>query len=341
MNDDFLADFNTSLNEKERVKLQKLSGGEFDKFARNVVSELINDNIPPIPMNYQIYFNKLLDGPSVTMTFRKRVEEMMDFEKTQDSKQAFIENKVKKSFTSINVLLQDIAMIYKNTEVMKELIEKRNAELTINSSALAINNIISMLQSDFERYLAVLERCSCAVKSGFEDVSYVYKSIEENSDFDQNFDVYNRKFLLHLLKTCKEGFERYNYQHCIVFFRIKDGIFKNLEAKGKFILLKTLAKILNKNAKKGNVVAHYQDGIFAMLLQHTNINKTKEFIENIIEQIYNTNFFISDTEIEMDLQVSVTAIKDDDTEKLIAKLIKALDRSGKDKENFVVLDQGF
>lgn len=323
---------------KEPQKLQKIGGGELEKFAKNVVDALIKDNVPPIPVNYQIYFLKQLDSGSITQTFKKRVVEMLEFDEKQDNKVSFLENKIKKSFNSLNHLLQDIAMIYKNTKVMEELIEKREGELSVSSNNLTLESTLSSLQTDLERYLAVLEKYSYTLKANFEEVSHTYKSIEENSEYDQVFGVYNQKYLMLLLQKCKDGFLKYNYQNALALFRVKEEIIKALDAKTKVVLLKNIAKILQKNAQKGNVVAHYQDGIFAVLFQHTNLQDAQHLAENIIEQIYNTSFFVSGTEVSVDIQASLALVKDDaDLAKFVEKMIKELAKSGKDKEKLVIL----
>lgn len=338
MANDFLGDLDMGSSAKEPQKLQKIGGGELEKFAKNVVDALIKDNVPPIPVNYQIYFLKQLDSGSITQTFKKRVVEMLEFDEKQDNKVSFLENKIKKSFNSLNHLLQDIAMIYKNTKVMEELIEKREGELSVSSNNLTLESTLSSLQTDLERYLAVLEKYSYTLKANFEEVSHTYKSIEENSEYDQVFGVYNQKYLMLLLQKCKDGFLKYNYQNALALFRVKEEIIKALDAKTKVVLLKNIAKILQKNAQKGNVVAHYQDGIFAVLFQHTNLQDAQHLAENIIEQIYNTSFFVSGTEVSVDIQASLALVKDDaDLAKFVEKMIKELAKSGKDKEKLVIL----
>lgn len=329
---------NSSANSKEPPKIQKIGGGEFEKFAKSVIEVLIKDNVPPIPINYQIYFSKHLEDNSITMTFKKRIHEMMESEEKEDNKIAFLEGKVKRSFNSLTRLLQDIAMIYKNTEVMKELLKKRQGELSVNSNNLIVDIALSSLQADLDRFVAVLEKYSHAIKMGFEEVSHCYKSIEENSEFDSVFGVYNKKFLMMLLERCKEGFLKYNYQNSLALFRVKKDDLNELQPRDRIIVLKNIAKVLSKDFQKANIVAHYEDGIFAILLQHTNLNDSQVIIEGIIDQINNTNFFMSGTKVDVDLQACLAPIANEaDLSNYVENLVKALDRSGKDKEKLVVL----
>lgn len=322
----------------QSAKLQKISGGEFDKFSKSVLDALIKDNVPPIPTNYRIYFEKKLDAQ--TMTFKKKILEMMELENHDEGKQVSIEKKVKKSFGALNVLLQDMAMVYKNTELMKEVLEKRKNELAVNSANLALNNTTAAMQADVEKYTNLLARYSSDIKEKFEEVSQAYKSIEEQSDFDPIFEIYNKKFLTQKLQSCKEGFAKYNYQNSLILFKIKDEILEGfLDARDKNILLKNISKIITKNIAKGDILAHYQDGIFALLLQHCNLQNAQKLLEELCEKIYNTNFFISSAEIDMNLEVVLTLIKDEsEIDKLLQDLIKKLPETGKESENFLVLE---
>ncbi|TQR31334.1 hypothetical protein DMB92_06495 [Campylobacter sp. MIT 99-7217] len=343
MNNDFLSDFGDmssglgDSDSKDNQKLQKISGGELEKFAKSVLGELVNDNVPPIPENYKIYFEKHLDDK--TMTFKKRILEMMEFENTQDNKQIFIENKVKKSFNSLNHLLQDIAMVYKNTEVIREVLEKKAAELSINSGNLNMLNVIESLQNDMKRYTSLLEKYSMHIKENFEYVNHTYKSIEEQSDFDPVYSIYNFKFLSKILTRCAEGYAKYNYQNSLLLFRVKKSVLDSVSPKDQVILLKNISKILQKNVVKGDIVACYKDGIFAVLLQHTNIQKAQSVAQTLIDNIYNTNFFMSSNEVNIDIQVALTLVKDDTSvDKTLEKVAKALDSSGKDKDPFSVVE---
>ncbi|MCW1359782.1 hypothetical protein OLQ22_00730 [Campylobacter jejuni] len=277
--DDFLSDFNFDQNEtKEPQKINKISGGELEKFARAVLTQLVDDNVPPTPENFRIYFEKMIDGKS--MTLQKKISELMEIESKKEDKQVLIENEVKRSFSSLKILLQDIAMIYKNTEVMVDLTHKRMSELSINSNSLTAINIIDTLKMDLERFSALLEKYSLNIKYSFEEVSQVYKSIEEQSDFDPKYGVYNKKFLLKTLDNFKEGFSKYNYQTSLIFLRVKESVFaKILSQKEKTILLKNISKILTKHIAKGDIIAHYENGIFVAILKHTNLNDAKKYVK--------------------------------------------------------------
>ncbi|WP_297195407.1 diguanylate cyclase [uncultured Campylobacter sp.] len=339
---DLLSDFGRSNDVGgfgEGQKLQKISGGELEKFSRSVIDQLIKDNVPPIPENYKIYFIKLLHEQS-TMTFRKKISEMMNFEDVEDSKQVFIEKTVKKAFAELSLLMQDIAMVYKNTGVMEGVLQKKMSELSINSSELSIKNILSDLSVDIERFDSVLKKYSYDIKAHFENILDSCKSIEQKSDFDPTYETYNKKFLLDLIEKSKDGYAKYNYQNSLILFKIKDALLNNIsEQKDRLILQKNITKTLSKLLDSGDVMAYYDNGIFAIVLRHTNMQNAQKKAETLLESAYNTTFFLGGSEIDMNLEMAVGMIKDDaNTDKFIERLIRAMAKTSKDKENFAIVD---
>ncbi len=340
---DLLADFgkagdlDTSADSTQ--KLQKISGGELEKFCRSVIDQLIKDNVPPVPENYKIYFVKTLHDQS-TQTFRKKINEMMNFEDLEDSKQVFIEKTVKKAFTELSLLMQDIAMVYKNTAVMRDLLQKKVNELSTISSELTVKHILDDLKANMQRFDSLLKKYSHDIKIHFESILESCKIIDQKSDFDPVYEIYNKKFLLELIQKCKEGYAKYNYQNALVLISIKESTINEIEEKKERVVLKkNITKAIKKSIDSGDIIASYNNDVFAIVLKHTNIQNAQKKAQNLLDIAYNTTFFIEEKEVNLNLEMSMGMIKDtQDTDKFIASLVKALEKSGKDKENFIVLE---
>ncbi|NLC27503.1 MAG: diguanylate cyclase, partial [Campylobacteraceae bacterium] len=58
-------------------------GGDLEKFSHYVLKQLIDENIPPTPINFQIYFEKFLE--TRPLSFRKRINELLETESANDS----------------------------------------------------------------------------------------------------------------------------------------------------------------------------------------------------------------------------------------------------------------
>ena len=89
-------------------------------FAKKVFDKLLAESVPPIPYYYKIYFLNLLDEEDES--FRNQVYEMISLEETNELEEDIeIEKKLKLSFKYSKELLQHTAILYKNTQTIKNL----------------------------------------------------------------------------------------------------------------------------------------------------------------------------------------------------------------------------
>lgn len=342
LDDDLFADLNldsVSTPAKEAPKIQKISGGEFEKFAKSILTELIKDNVPPTPINYGVYFQKMLDDRP--LAFKKKINEIMEFEqKDDDIKRANIEQEVKKSFNSTSTLVHYIAMIYKHLETMRDMLKKRNTDLSISTGNLAVSNVIHALETDILRFSNILDRYSDEIKENFDEVRQTFKHIEEQSDFDPKFGFYNKKYLLENLEKSIESSAKYNYHTSVVFFRVKDEILEQTYTqKEKIAFLKGVCRIFSKNVSPSDIMAHYGNNIFAMIMSHTDLEEAKQICEKILESLDNSNFFLGEKEIKVDVEIALSAVSENSkSENLVNKCIEALKNTGNNLEPFIIIE---
>ena len=93
-------------------------------FSEAIIKELTEENIPSIPKNYTVFFEKMLEKQSDD--FKKKVGEIIKIEdeigKLEDDRQINIEREVKNSFMQIKSILLAVALIYKNLGFLKTII---------------------------------------------------------------------------------------------------------------------------------------------------------------------------------------------------------------------------
>lgn len=320
-------------------KIQKLSGGEFEKFTQLVVKQLIDDNIPPTPTNYAIYFEKMLD--TKPMAFKKRVNEMISYEKEdQSNKVAEIEQDIKETFANIKQLVGSIAAIYKNIATMKALIKKKIGDLGITTGSLSIQNILRSLDNDIEKLTSALDIQLNSIKKGYDEIVKIHNRVNEQSEFDDKFGVFNKRYLFSNINHDIEDIKKHGYSISLMFVKIKDSLLNTIELqKDKNLLIRNIAKLLLKTSRRSDVIAHYGDGIFVMAMKHTNIVNAKKACERVSDLFYNTTFFINDNEIDIDIEMSVVALNSENYEEQILQAISALPNTGKHQEIYTVVGE--
>ena len=324
---------------KNEVAPQSSTNSELEKFSLYVLKVMMDENIPPTPSNFQIYFDKLLDNKPVS--FKKRINELLEAEAVNDDEhRAKMEMEVKEGFGQIKSIMQVVSTAYKNLNVMKEIIKKRTAELEVSASQMAIENIAQALMDDLKKLADLTSKQMNVLKKHYEKTGSILKDIESKAIFDTRYGVYNRRYLLQSIEKECTSIEKYNHNSTLVLAKIKDDILtKIVNSKDRMVLTRNVAKLLLKTSRRSDVVAHYGDGVFGMLMMHTDINNAKRACDRISDLIYATSFFIGDTEIDTDIELAIVPIKPDNTvEEFISCALDFLPQTGKKLLPFVVCE---
>ena len=117
----------------------------------------------------------------------------------------------------------------------------------------------------------------------------------------------------------------------MVLAKIKDSILNRIvNSRDRMVLTRNIAKLLLKTSRRSDVVAHYGDGVFGMLMKHTDVNNAKRACERISDLIYATSFFIGDMEMDTDIELAIVPITPGHTtELLVSVALDSLPKTGK------------
>jgi len=78
--------------------------------------------------------------------------------------------------------------------------------------------------------------------------------------------------------------------------------------KQRLLIVRTIARLLLKTSRRSDIVAHYGEGVFAILLSHTDLESAKKASERLCDLVSNSNFFLSDREIQLKISIGITNI---------------------------------
>lgn len=312
---------------------------DLNKFSSAVLKQLLAENIQPTPENFDIYFRKLLE--SKPANFQKKVLELLDFSKEDKlDRQALIEKDIKTGFAQIRSMMQIISLIYKNLGIMKGIAKKRLNEMNASANPLEIQGNIKAFGEELGKLNILMERHIGAIKTSYEEVDKIFKNVEDNSIYDSKFEVYNKKYLLKVLYDEFNDVKRYKYNVSIMLIHVKDSVLNKIPSlKDKNGILRNIAKILLKTSRRSDIVAHYGDGCFAMVMKHTDLESAKKASHRVAELLYQTTFFMGEDELDMDMELSVGSIDPESSiEEILSALLDALPRSGKGLKLFETVE---
>ncbi|MDO5045580.1 GGDEF domain-containing protein [Campylobacter sp.] len=310
-------------------------------FSEDVIKELNEENVPSIPKNYSIFFEKMLEKKPDE--FKKKMGEIIEIEdeigRIEDDRQIYVEREIKQSFAQIKSMLQAVALIYKNLGIMKTIIKKRSDSLEANANLLTVQNVFNAFNDDLDKLNTLMNKHIDVIKTNYEEISRVFKVVEEQSIYDPKFDLYNKKFFLKTISSEMKYVQKYGYNSSFMLVKAKDRITDMLGVRDKQIVLKNISRFLLKTSRRSDILAHYGDGIFAMLMKHTDINGAKKACERIADMFYTTTFLIGDEELEIDMEIAVCDLNTTKTvEEVISNTLDSLPNSGRSSQKYTVVE---
>ncbi|WP_457750118.1 GGDEF domain-containing protein [Sulfurimonas sp.] len=284
------------------------SSSDIEIYAKEVLNALIADNLPPTPNNFSLYFDRLLEDKSENL--RKQIHSILELEENNDDETTILlEHNLKQGFASIKNILNVTANLYKNMSLMTKILEKRKKELSDTPEVKAALNVIGVLEGDVSKLNSILKTQSSQMKTIYDDTAKIVKNVENETIFDNKFGVYNKRYLLTKIEQEIGLIKEFNHKSSLIMIELSHELKKSVNNdKAILLMTRTIARLLLKTSRRSDIVSHYGNGVFAMLLKHTDIESAKKASERLCDLVSNSNFFLADREIQLKISIGVTDI---------------------------------
>lgn len=302
----------TSVQNDETVSMQVLDmenpSSDMELYAKEVLNALIADNLPPTPNNFSLYFDRLLEDKSENL--RKQIVSTLELEESNDAEKTIqLEHNLKQGFSSIKSILSVTATLYKNMSLMSKILEKRKEELSNDVGASEAISLISALEGDVTKLNAIVKTQSSQMKTIYDDTAKIVKSVENETIFDNQFGVYNKRYLLMKIEHEIGLINEFQHKSSLIMIELSRELKASVKNEKAIVLMtKTIARLLLKTSRRSDIVSHYGNGIFSMLLKHTDIESAKKASERLSYLVSNSNFFLADREIQLKISIGITDI---------------------------------
>jgi GGDEF domain-containing protein len=309
-----------------------------EKFAKKVFDKLIEDGVPPLPSYYKVYFFNLLEDEPVD--FKKQIYEIISLEDSHEVDKDFeLEKKLKLSFRYTKELLQHTAIVYKNTTQLREILANQLKEISHITSPKILEKLIQQLENKIDLVYKKLEKENKLIKQLYAKNVEIIKDIESNSLFDPKYGVYNKAYFLKLIDKEAKLISKFSHISSIVVLKLKDSIVSSLSDKGKVLANRSLAKMLLKTSRRTDEIAHLGDGVFGMLLKHTDRIGAGRTVERIADMIGNAAIFLEGEELELSIVGGITEIKEKkEAEKYLQEALNAMKKAEEEKILYTVYE---
>jgi len=307
--------------------------GDIEIYSKEVLHALIDDNLPPTPNNFSLYFDRLLEDKSENL--RKQIVSLLELEESNDAETTIeLEHSLKKGFSSIKNILGTTASLYKNMTLMTKILDKRRKELLESSETEETVNIAAALDSDISKLNAIVKKQSTQMKSLYDETAVIIKNVENETIFDNKYGVYNKRYLMTKIDQEIGLIKEFNHKSSLIMIELSRDLKHSIpNEKAILLMTRTIARLLLKTSRRSDTVAHYGNGVFAMLLKHTDIESAKKASERLCYLVSNSNFFLSDREIQLKISIGITNIDANfSVEETVVAVISGVDKAYENKD---------
>jgi PleD family two-component response regulator len=95
----------------------------------------------------------------------------------------------------------------------------------------------------------------------------------------------------------------------MIAFSIKKEILKDVKLKSdRDIIIKTVSNMVLDRLRRSDILAHYEDGIFLLILKHTDFEQAKKAVESIKNFVSFSNFIIDGKQIQAKIDTNIVEL---------------------------------
>lgn len=297
-----------------------------ESFSTQVFKTLLSKNIPPLPLNYQNYFEALLSTKDIE--FQKKITSITEHSVENDERNITFEKSIHTAFANTRDILKCTQSIYKNLVIMNEIEKKWSLDLEQNRDTARFSKEAQNIQNEIDLQINQL-------KNLYQKCNQILENINTNTMYDSKFDTYNKRYFIYLVQNEQKMVEKFAHPSTIIMMSLPLSVTRYLQndQTTALVIMKTVAKLLLKTSRRSDIIGYIGNGIFAMLLRHCDISATQNASDRLISLMKNTNVFLGKREIHLDLNIGISLLSaersSEDSLNMAIGALRSAQREGK------------
>lgn len=258
-----------------------------------IIIELKNNDLPPIPENFRFYFDKLVESKnddlrqqiiSISSRFDEKLHNGFEYERS-----------LNQGTKAVKLILKQGSNVYKNTTLLKKIIQTKKDSVSTNVNHETLLEVTSSVEQVLDRFLVSLEKHSTAIKELYGTVANSIQNAKRSSIYNASLGVFNKSYFITLLAKERESCIRSSYDSSLIALSLSSKTIVLENKKTHAQLIRDVAEILTNALRRSDSIAYYGDGIFLILLRHTNDELAEIAAERFRRLISESIFLESET----------------------------------------------
>ncbi|PAF54395.1 hypothetical protein BKH42_00300 [Helicobacter sp. 13S00482-2] len=287
--------------------LEDQVAGKISTVAQNTVKKLEEEGLPAFPANYQLYFERLLEQEETS--FKQKIQSVMDLQSMGEDRAVAFEKSVKEGFKNIKQILDFIAVLYKNLQLVQSVTEKHMKSMEKIDNKIVLSNAISVFLKDIDKVNDVTSAQLNQIKELYQKTAQVISDINKNTIYDSRFGIYNKRYFMTLLEKENKLMEEFTHSSSILTMQLTKDIQDSIQDKSTLmVLLKNIAKLLLKTSRRSDIIGYIGDGVFGIGLKYSDIPSATKAAERFVHSVKTTNIFLGERDISLNVSVGIAKI---------------------------------
>ncbi|MGM0624027.1 MAG: GGDEF domain-containing protein, partial [Campylobacterota bacterium] len=238
----------------------------------------------------------------------------------------------KEGFSQIRKTMQRVSHIYKNLKSLDMIVKKYSPQIKNSTDKSQLSSLATALISDITKLNGMIKKETTEMKDLYQKTALIVKKSEDKSIHDAKYGVYKKTYLIQKINQEIKLVEKFNHDTTLLAVRIKQSVFDHVKSeRARSTITRTVARLLLKTSRRSDIVAHYEESTFMIILKHTDLENAKRNANRLKNMVTATNFFFGDKEVSIDVDIAIAKIsKDRIGEETIVCALDALDIAKED-----------
>lgn len=278
------------------------------RLSETAIQTIQQESLPCLPSNYRLYFEKFLEKESPTT--KQKIRTIMRLQSDLENRALIFEKSVGESLRVIKQVLNCMSVVYQNFLIAQNVVRQYSQDMEQADNKLTLRNVMDFFVRDMNKVTTITSKQLDQIRDLYVKTDKNLKQISQNSVYDLNLDVYNRNFFNAALQKEQQLCQEFNHPSILVYSSLSNELARNVgqDSPVFMILLKTLAKFLQKHVPTSDFIGYIGEGIFGILLKYSDIREAQEICVALYQAAQITDVFVGDLNLQLDISTSIAKI---------------------------------
>lgn len=282
--------------------------GVVGRLSETAIHMLQSESLPCLPSNYRLYFEKLLQKESASV--REKIRAIMRMQSDLENRALIFEKSVGESLRIIKQVLNCMSVVYQNFLIAENVIKQYTKEAEQADNKLTLRNVMDFFIRDMTKVTNITSKQLDQIRDLYVKTDKNLKQISQNSVYDLNLDIYNKSYFIAVLQKEQKLCMEFNHSSVLIYVTLSQSLSHEIGQESSVfgILLKTMAKFLQKHIQTSDFIAYMGDGVFGILLKYSDIVEAQELCVLLYQAAQTTDVFVADMNLQLDITSSIAKI---------------------------------